>query len=51
MNEYENRICPICGATLIDDAWDIVEETDTGFIVDAFNAWVCEKRCGYFERQ
>lgn len=43
--------CPNCGANLIDDAWDVVEETDSGYIIDAFYAYVCENGCGYYERK
>lgn len=36
---------------LIDDYWDTVEESEEGdFVIDAFAAWVCPNRCGYFIR-
>lgn len=44
--------CPDCSANLIDDYWDTVEETDNGnFILDVFEAWVCENRCGFYVRK
>lgn len=43
--------CPDCGGKLMDDYWDEVEEDHRGnFNLDAFEAWVCENRCGYYIR-
>jgi len=45
----ENNKCPTCDLILIEDYWDTVEESeDGGFILDAFEAWVCPYRCGYY---
>lgn len=45
-------ICPNCRADLMDDYWDTVEELANGdYLVDAFEAWVCKNRCGYYERK
>jgi hypothetical protein len=44
--------CPLCGSALIEDYWDIVEETkDGGFLLDAFEAWVCKRKCGFYVRK
>lgn len=44
--------CPFCQSDLIDDVWDLILEVENGdFILDAFYAWVCEKRCGFFVRK
>lgn len=53
MNLFKvNNTCPDCDLILIDDYWDIVEESpDGGFILDAFEAWVCPNRCGYYEKK
>jgi hypothetical protein len=43
---------PLCGSALIDDCWDIMEDTkDGGFILDVFEAWVCERKCGFYIRK
>lgn len=48
MNEKK---CMNCNAPMHIDYWDTVEELEDGsFFVDAFEAWVCKNRCGYFER-
>ncbi len=45
------KICPNCGGHLYEDAWDTVTEKEDGsFLVDAFQANVCEEECGYVER-
>ncbi|WP_157800905.1 PD-(D/E)XK nuclease family protein [Bacillus solitudinis] len=41
-------ICPRCGADLIEDASEDIQETKAGrFVVDAFPAIVCRAECGY----
>ncbi|WP_274853126.1 hypothetical protein [Bacillus methanolicus] len=47
----KNSNCQTCGAPLIRDYWDTVEELESGeYLVDAFEAMVCSNRCGYYER-
>ncbi|MBM7649260.1 hypothetical protein JOC78_002213 [Bacillus ectoiniformans] len=46
-----NQVCPECGGELIEDAWEnIIEHEDSSMTVDAFSAYVCERKCGYYER-
>lgn len=46
-----DKTCPNCSARLFDDyAEEITELEDGSFIVDGFNAYVCESKCGYVER-
>lgn len=48
---HEKRSCPKCNKSLNLDYWDIVWEMEDGsFLMDVFDAWVCEDRCGYYER-
>lgn len=45
----ETNKCPKCNLTLVDDYWDTVVENEKGeFVLDAFEAWVCPNRCGYY---
>ncbi|NEU30240.1 PD-(D/E)XK nuclease family protein [bacterium LRH843] len=40
--------CPRCGANLIEDAWEHIQETEDGGVhLHAFPAYVCQKQCGY----
>jgi len=51
-HNYNIEYCPLCGSALIDDYWDIMEDTkDGGFILDVFEAWVCERKCGFYIRK
>ncbi|WP_166805847.1 hypothetical protein [Jeotgalibacillus sp. R-1-5s-1] len=44
--------CLVCGAELVDDAWEIIEQGDQGEIeLNSFPAWVCSERCGYYKKQ
>lgn len=48
----DDKKCPKCHVILIDDYWDTVEEDKEGnFILDAFQAWVCPNRCGFYVRR
>jgi hypothetical protein len=42
--------CKYCHAPLIEDAWEEVCFDEGTVIVDAFLAWVCSNRCGYYEK-
>ncbi|MBP0725157.1 PD-(D/E)XK nuclease family protein [Bacillus sp. RG28] len=43
-------ICPRCGAVLLEDAWESLQEKeDGGFLVDAYPAYVCRAKCGYMK--
>ncbi|MDR7000992.1 hypothetical protein [Neobacillus niacini] len=44
-------LCPRCGSELLEDAWESLRETeDGGFIMDAYPAYVCKKKCGYMKQ-
>jgi len=37
---------------LIDDFWETIVEDEKGnFILDVFDAWVCQNRCGYYVKK
>lgn len=44
--------CPHCGAKIIEDVWEILEEREDGVIIQdiIYPALVCSKFCGFFER-
>lgn len=47
----KTKDCPRCGSTVIEDAWETLEETeDGGVILDGFPAYVCGRKCGYVKR-
>lgn len=46
------KICPYCQSSIILDYWDTIkEQKDGNFLIDVFEAWVCEERCGYYKRK
>ena len=48
----DKRICPQCGANVIDDFWEEIDILENGnILLDTFEAFVYEKRCSYCERQ
>jgi hypothetical protein len=45
----ENKRCPECGGLLVEDAWETVKTNDDGsYTIDAFLAYKCIQRCGYY---
>jgi len=42
--------CPICGGRLYEDAAETITEKNGNFVIDAFPAYVCDRKCGYVER-
>lgn len=41
--------CPVCGSSLIEDVWEVVEETPSGnTFVDSFEAVICSRHCDYY---
>ena len=46
-----SMVCPRCGANLVEDAWENLQENeDGGITVDAFPAYVCQDKCGYMKQ-
>jgi len=44
-------VCPRCGADLVEDVWEELQETeDGGFVFDAHPVYVCQDKCGYMKR-
>jgi len=44
-------VCPRCGADLVEDVWEELQETeDGGFVIDAYPVYVCQDKCGYMKR-
>lgn len=42
--------CPRCGANLVEDAWETLQENeDGGYIINSFPAILCENKCGYMK--
>jgi PD-(D/E)XK nuclease superfamily len=47
----KRKDCPQCGAELLEDAWENVQETeDGGVMVDSYAAYVCREKCGFVKR-
>ncbi|WP_251548873.1 PD-(D/E)XK nuclease family protein [Neobacillus muris] len=47
----EPMTCPNCGAGLIEDVWEsIQDQEDDGVILDALPVYVCGQKCGYMRQ-